>query len=127
MKDQLEPEIADQWQEINRIAQVLEINAPVGGTTAEERRQWVEWWKPSYEFGAANDRRTQGLPEKWPLVAAALCAYARRCAADRAQDIPTRPLCRPGGTMNQDLSGCSLADVLAKLEARSVIAQPWNG
>jgi hypothetical protein len=37
------------WREINRIAQVLEINAPVGTTAAEERRQWIEWWKPSYE------------------------------------------------------------------------------
>jgi hypothetical protein len=36
------------WQEINHIAQVLEIAAPVEAT-AEERRQWVAWWTPSYE------------------------------------------------------------------------------
>lgn len=37
-----------EWQEAQLIAQVLEIDVPVEAT-ADERRQWVAWWKPSYE------------------------------------------------------------------------------
>ncbi|MDR3736698.1 MAG: hypothetical protein P4L10_14340 [Acidobacteriaceae bacterium] len=38
----------DDWQDVRRIAAVLEIAAP-GDATAAERRQWVTWWAPSYE------------------------------------------------------------------------------
>jgi hypothetical protein len=80
-------------REINRIAQVLEINAPVGVITAEERRQWIAYWKSSCAM-AETVTDEYSLSEKWRLVAAAVRQHGRRCAADRAQDIPPRPLCR---------------------------------
>jgi hypothetical protein len=58
------------WQEINHIAQVLEIAAPVEAT-AEERRQWVAWWTPSYESELKmTDEHKAYL--RWPPLCASM-------------------------------------------------------
>jgi hypothetical protein len=60
------------FQDINNIAQVLEIAAPVEAT-AEERRQWVAWWKPSCEAAQkmTDEHKTYLKTGRWwpPLCA----------------------------------------------------------
>jgi hypothetical protein len=66
------------WQEIDRMAQVLEIAAPVKAT-AEERCQWVAWWKSSYETARTlSDEQKAYLKSGrwWPPLSASMIGLA---------------------------------------------------
>ncbi len=61
------------WREIERIAETLEIAAPVEAT-ADERRQWEAWWKPSYEAArglSEEQKRYLKAGGWWPPITAA--------------------------------------------------------
>jgi hypothetical protein len=67
-----------QCREINRIAQVLEINAPAKAT-AEERRQWIAWWKSSCTMAeTVTDEYKAYLKNGgwWPPLSANMVAAA---------------------------------------------------
>ena len=76
---------------INHIAQVLEIAAPVEAT-AEERRQWVAWWKPSYESALKmtdEHKATLKNGHWWPPLCASMIDGA---APDKREGPVSRSL-----------------------------------
>ena len=80
-------------REIERIAETLEIAAPVEAT-ADERRQWEAWWKPSYEAALTLPDAERAYLKSggwWPPLCASMIG---RCARDRAPNRSSWPLCR---------------------------------
>jgi hypothetical protein len=67
------------WRATEIIAQVLEINAPPVEVTAEERRQWVAWWKPSYETARTLPDEEKAYLKSggwWPPLCASMIGVA---------------------------------------------------
>ncbi|MGO9235678.1 MAG: hypothetical protein ACLP4V_17035 [Methylocella sp.] len=65
-------------EEVERMAEVLGINAPVQ-ETAEERRQWVAWWKLSYEAALTlhdDERAYLKSGGWWPPLRASMIGVA---------------------------------------------------
>ena len=65
-------------REIERIAETLEIAAPVEAT-ADERRQWEAWWKPSYEAALTLPDAERAYLKSggwWPPLCASMIGVA---------------------------------------------------
>ncbi len=65
-------------EQAEHIAEVLEIDAPVQAT-AEERRQWVAWWKPSYEAALTLPDAQRAYLKSggwWPPLSASMIGVA---------------------------------------------------
>ena len=61
-----------------RIAEALEIAAPVEAT-AGERRQWVAWWKPSYQTARTMSDEHKAYLKRggwWPPLVASMIGVA---------------------------------------------------
>jgi hypothetical protein len=66
------------WQEIEHIAEVLEIAAPKEAT-AEERRQWLAWWRPSFEVARTLPDKEKAYLKSggwWPPLCASMIGVA---------------------------------------------------
>jgi hypothetical protein len=73
--------------EARRIAEVLEIAAPEQAS-ADELRQWVSWWKESYEAACGlSDEQRNHLKSGgwWPPVSAAQIASSAPDIVRRTQ------------------------------------------
>ena len=65
-------------EEARRIAEALEIAAPEQAT-ADELRQWVSWWKESYEAARRlSDEQRAYMKEGgwWPPLSASMIGIA---------------------------------------------------
>lgn len=67
-----------EWQKVESLANALEIAAPLKAT-AEERRQWMAWWTPSYQATRTMPDNQKAYLKSggwWPPLSASMIGVA---------------------------------------------------